>query len=283
MVEGRFEELVLQHQALIRSDSLIDLREAVSEPVLTAPDITLAGVVGAVGKPDLQVSRPGLVHDLDALEMVVDRLAAYRLIDVGQAAELVDVVLEGVGVDRAERYTKISGIVPERSVVLDLVPRDVQRNLRCKPGQFVHLGSVRELFLDGSRCARRSEHLESGTGVPERPGRQLNGLMGQLIRDVGKGWHVRTHFQESPTERLYRCSDRPEAAGRLPKPYLKRSDTRRTVSRCGGSVNCAYVERDGPNSGHAAAQAVESLQSLRRLGIAFPHGAVARSDASHNL
>ena len=77
VIEGGFEKLVLQHQPLIGPDPLIDLSEAIRQPVLAAPDITLPGVIGAVGQPDLQVSRPGLVHDLDALEMMIDRLATY--------------------------------------------------------------------------------------------------------------------------------------------------------------------------------------------------------------
>ena len=137
--------------------------------------------------------------------MVVDRLAAYRLVDVGQAAEFVEVVLEGVGVDRAERYTKISRVVPEPAIVLDLVPRDVQCNLRREAGQLVHLGSVGELFLNGPRRAWRAEDLEPGAGVAERPGGQLDGLIGQLVGDVGEGWHVLTHFQESRMERVHRC------------------------------------------------------------------------------
>ena len=61
---------------------------------------------------------------------------------MGEAAELVDIILEGVRVDRAERHTKITGIVSQRTVILDLVPRDVQRHLRREPGQLIHLGGV---------------------------------------------------------------------------------------------------------------------------------------------
>ena len=50
VVEGRLEKLVLQHQPLIGTDPLIDLRKAVGKPVLAAPDVTLAGVVGAIGQ-----------------------------------------------------------------------------------------------------------------------------------------------------------------------------------------------------------------------------------------
>ena len=154
-----------------------------------------------------KVSRPGLVHDLDALEVVVDRLAAHGVIVVSQAAELVKVVLEGIGVDRAEHHTKISGVVLQCAIVLDLVPRDMQRDFRREPGQLVHLGSVGEVFLDRPRRARRAEDLEPGAGVAERPGGQLNGLIGQLVGDVGEGLHVLT-FEVFVIETLQKAPHR---------------------------------------------------------------------------
>jgi hypothetical protein len=101
VVKSGFEELVLQHQPLLRPYPFIDLLQAVGESVLPAPKITLSGVVGAVGEPDLQIPRPSLIHDLDALEVVINGFAPYGLIDVGQTAELVEVVLERVLVDSA--------------------------------------------------------------------------------------------------------------------------------------------------------------------------------------
>src|SRR6186997_3013438 len=124
--------------------------------------------------------------------MVVDRLAAYCIVDVGEAAELVDVVLEGIGVNRAERHTKIICVAAQGGVVLHLVPRDVQGDLWRETGQLFHLGSVGELFLNGPRSARRAEDLEPGAGVAEGPRGQLNGLIGQLTRNVRKGWHLRS-------------------------------------------------------------------------------------------
>ena len=103
VVERRLEELVLQHQPLVVAEPLVDRGQAVGQPVLPAADVALPRVVRAVGQPDLQVLRSGLVHDLDALEVVVDRLLPHRVVDVGQAAELVDVVLERVRVDRPQR------------------------------------------------------------------------------------------------------------------------------------------------------------------------------------
>jgi hypothetical protein len=133
VVEGGFEELVLQHQPLRLAQSVIDLRQAVGEPVLPATKITLSRVVGAVGEPDLQITGPGLIHDLDALEVVINGFATYGLIDVGQAAELVDVVLNVLELIVPSATPRSACILPQSAVVLDLVPRNVQRDLRCEP------------------------------------------------------------------------------------------------------------------------------------------------------
>jgi hypothetical protein len=65
-------------------------------PILPGSHIVLARVVRAVGEPDLEVAGPGLVHDVDAIEVVIDRLLADARIRVRDAAEDVVVVLEGV-------------------------------------------------------------------------------------------------------------------------------------------------------------------------------------------
>ena len=115
-------------------------RRRLGQPVLAAAHVALAGVVGALGQPDLQVARPGRVHDVDALEVVVDRLLPDLRVGVGERAELVVVVLEGVGVDRARgAMPRSSAYAAQRGVVVDQVPRDVQRDRRRQPGEPVHL------------------------------------------------------------------------------------------------------------------------------------------------
>ncbi len=97
-------------KSLVGTDVLVDGGQRFGQPVLAAADVALAGVVGAVGQPDLQVARPGLVHHLDAGEVMVDGLLRTRLVGVGEAAELVVVVLEGVGVDGAQPNPEVAGV-----------------------------------------------------------------------------------------------------------------------------------------------------------------------------
>jgi hypothetical protein len=54
--------------------------------------------------------RAGGVHDADAFEQVVKGLAADPRVRVADAAELVVVVLEDVGVDRAEADAVALGV-----------------------------------------------------------------------------------------------------------------------------------------------------------------------------
>ena len=170
-IEGRLEELVLQHQSLLRAHVLVDGGQRLGQTFLASPDVALARVVGAVGEPDLQVPRTRLVHHLQAVQVVFDGLLAHRLVDVGKAAELVVVILEGIGVDGPDPHSEIAGVVGQRPVVVDLVPRDVQCDSGSQPGETVHGGGIGDLLPDIARRARGSEHLEPGAGVPEGPGR----------------------------------------------------------------------------------------------------------------
>ena len=125
------------------------------------------------------------------LEVVLHRLGADLRVGVGQAAELVVVVLEGVGVDRAEPHPQVLGVRRELAVVVDLVPRDVQRHARRQPGELVHLRGVGDLLLDAARCAGGAEHLEAGAGVAVGPGRDLDRELGEPVADVAEAGHVR--------------------------------------------------------------------------------------------
>src|SRR6185437_7642137 len=128
-------------------------------------DVVLAGVVGAVGEPQLQVLRPGRVHDVDALHQVADGLAADPRVRVADAAELVVVVLEHVRVHGPDRDAVLLGERAQGRVVVDLVPGDVHRDARCHAGERVHLGRVLDLLLRRAGDPRLRENLEPGPGV----------------------------------------------------------------------------------------------------------------------
>jgi hypothetical protein len=149
----------------------------------------LPWVVGAVGEPDLQVTRPGLAHDVDALEVVVDRGLPGLRVGVGQAAELVDVVLERVRVDGAQRDAVVVGVLLQVGVRVDLVPGDVQGDPRREGRVLVHLGGIRDLLERVARHARLAEDLEARTRVAEGPRGQLDRLFGETVGDVGEVRH----------------------------------------------------------------------------------------------
>ncbi len=192
VVERRLEQLVLQHQPLLRPELRVDLGERLGDGVLPGADVVLARVVRAVREPDLQVARARRRHDLQALEVVVDRLAAHARVPGGQRPELVGLLLERVRVDRPELHALVLRVAAQGREVLDAVPRDVQGDGRGRAGVPVHLGGVGDLLLDRPRRARGREHPEPGAGVAERPGRQLDVGAAEDVQDVGgdgSGFH----------------------------------------------------------------------------------------------
>ena len=148
---------------MLAGQALVDLASE-SQAVLTGAHVGLARVVRAVGEPDLQVARSGRVHDVDALEVVVDRLPADGRI-VGEGAELVLLVLERVRVDGAERDTEVLGVAAQGAVVVDLVPRDVQGDARGE-AVTVDLRGVRDLL---ERVAGVPPVVHTRKRVPELP------------------------------------------------------------------------------------------------------------------
>ncbi len=188
-VEGRLEQLVLEHEALVVAETRVHLPQRVGESVLAVAQIALPGVVETVGQPDLEVAAADDVHDVDALAHVRDRLGAHPRVVMTETSELVVVVLEGVGVDRAEPHPEVVGVAAQLVEVVDAVPRDVQRHRRRPPGERVDLGGVGDLLVGVARHARRGEDLEARPGVAERPRRQLDRLAVELGRDVREGCH----------------------------------------------------------------------------------------------
>jgi hypothetical protein len=102
------------------------------------------------------------VHDLYAVQVVIDGAAAHRLVGRGQRAELVLVVLEGVGVDGSQANAQAGRVLLQGGVVIHLVPGNVQGHGGGQAGQFVDLGRIRQLLLHRPRRTGGAEHLEPG-------------------------------------------------------------------------------------------------------------------------
>ena len=246
VVERRLEELVLEHQPLVVAEVGVDLVERLEQPLLPRADVALARVVRPVGQPDLEVSRAGAVHDVDALDVVVDRSPPDGLLRVGERPELVLVVLERVRVDRPQTHPERLRVGGESAVVVDLVPGNVQRDARCETGQRVDLGRVGDLLERVARHARLGEHLEPGPGVAERPRRQLD----LLLLEPGEDRCVQhVHGQLPPSRRRpwtsacgsicgFPASGRPGPSrgasrnlGRWPASTRRTSSTMRSTNR----------------------------------------------------
>jgi len=120
---------------------------------------------------------------------VVECLAAYTRVGVADAAEPVVVVLKRVAVDHADAHAEVGGVLGQRGVVLDGVPRDVQRHARRGRGEAVHLRGVGQLLERVPGHAWLREHLETRTGVAVGPGGDLDLQVAQARLDVDQGGH----------------------------------------------------------------------------------------------
>ena len=185
VVEGRLEELVLQDELLILVQGRVDLGQGVGQAVLALPDGVLPRVVRAVCQPDLQGRRAGGPHDVDALQVVGDRLGADPFVGVAQGPQLVVLVLEDVGVDGPDGDALVLGVAAQGVVVVRPVPRDVQGDARRDAGEAVDLGDVVDLLVGVAGHARGGEDPETSAGVAEGPAGQLDGLGLQQAAGLG--------------------------------------------------------------------------------------------------
>ena len=81
-------------------------------------------------------------------------------------------------------------VAREVGVVVDLVPRDVQRDGRRDAGVAVDLGGVGDLLVGVARDALLGEDLEARAGVAERPRGQLDPLGPERRGDCLVAGHV---------------------------------------------------------------------------------------------
>ena len=105
-----------------------------------------------------------------------DRLGTNPLIRIGQAAELVVLVLEHVGVDRPDPNTTVLGVPAKGVVVVGLVPRDVKGDSRGDAGEGVDLSDVVDLLVRVTGDACGGEDAETSARVAEGPAGQLDCL-----------------------------------------------------------------------------------------------------------
>src|SRR5580704_5215143 len=116
---------------------------------------------------------------------------------MADAAQLVVVVLEDVGVDGADPDAVRFGVAGQRLVILDLVPRDVHGHAGRDAGEPVNLRRVFGFLPWRAGNSRLREYLESRSGVPERPGGQLDLVLLQRCLDGGPVTHSRSLLRSS--------------------------------------------------------------------------------------
>src|SRR5215472_12927150 len=175
-IERRLVELVLEEYPPVSRERRDDLAHRVNIAVERLGQIRLAGKVRAVGDPDGQRFRTELAADLDAFDVVRDRLSAHTRISMRQRAELVRkllprLILERVGIDRVEDKAVHRSLFAQGGIVVDLVPRNVRRDRRCRPRQSLDHGTIVDLLEDVARLARPRKAGEPRATRADAPGR----------------------------------------------------------------------------------------------------------------
>ena len=173
-VERRLERLVLEQQLLRLRRRRVQLGQAVEHPRAPRHEVVLPRVAGAVREPQRLRGRAELARDLHALEQVVGRLAADGRVGMRDRAELVVGVLEQVRVDGADPQPARLGVGAQRRQIVDLIPREVQRDGRGRAGQPVHLGRVVDALEHVARPAGLLERRKARPGVAVAPRRGLD-------------------------------------------------------------------------------------------------------------
>src|ERR687894_1577454 len=181
VVEGRFEGFVLEQHTHVLGHRLVDLREALLHAVAPLHEGVLASVVGAVGEPQGEHVRAHLTPDLDALQQMLCCPAAYRVIGVADAPELVVLLLKQIGIYGPDAKPQALGTFPQLPVVVHPVPGYVYGHRGAYTGESVNLGGVGQLLEGVAGGTRLREDFEAGAGVTVAPRRCLQALGSQAL------------------------------------------------------------------------------------------------------
>jgi hypothetical protein len=186
-VERRLEELVLHEQLLLGGQLGVHAPERVQQPPAALAQVVLARVVRPVREPQGLRARAERRRDLHALEHVRHGLLAHARLRVRERAELVVGVLEEVRVHRADGQARGLDVRAQLRVVVDRVPREVQRHRPGRPREPVHLGGVLDALEHVARAPRLGKHAEAGPRVAVPPRRRLDDERAEGGGQVGHG------------------------------------------------------------------------------------------------
>ena len=100
---------------------------------------------------------------------MVDRPVPDRGVGVSERAELVVWVLEEIGVHRAGAQAAVIEVVAHACEIIDVVPREVQRDGGCGGGEAVDLGGVVDPLEHVAWTTGLRKHGEAGARVAVTP------------------------------------------------------------------------------------------------------------------
>lgn len=280
VIERRFEWLVLDQHGGAGRKRCVSLLERLSHPSLAIADMALSGIIGAVGKPKRQEVGLDPLADVHRVKQVLKCASTHAGVTVGDGAQLVDLILEQVGVDGANVEVVLLG---QRSDVLwgcarGEVPENVEGNRGGSAGELVDLGRVGELLLDGGSRRILEELAKAGARVGVPPGRGFNVKAGEAVMKIAVGDAGR-EVHEVSVQRLTldlgamssgNDSERREALVLLSHELGREDRGLAILGEGNASTRCAdglLIKASGRNLGALTREGVVACRSAGLMGL----------------
>ncbi len=136
----------------------------------TPSQIVLSGIIGTIGQPQTYNRGAKRTGDIDTLQHMLDGLAAYGWIAMAQTAQPIHVLLKQIWVDRTNRQAQLFCRSCHVAIVIDSIPGNMDGDGRANASNALHLGGVREFFIDSARRTRPGKNFKTCARVAITPG-----------------------------------------------------------------------------------------------------------------
>ncbi len=163
MIERWLKEFIFQQHALVITESGIYLLERFGQAVLAICDVILSRIVGSISEPQLKVTDIGLIHDVDAIEEMLDRIGTHLRIWRADRTKDVLIILEGIGINSAELYSQPLRMRCKILVIIDLIPWNMESNSWRSTGVLIDLSCICNFLIRIARHTWLSEDFKART------------------------------------------------------------------------------------------------------------------------
>ena len=133
VIEIRLKWLVFHQHTLLGGKVRMRLLQALCKPLLPMANGSCPRIARTVGEPERDVLATRLLANLDTFQNVIERGLANFRVGIAQRPILVNLVLENIGVDRAEANAGLRRRGHHRRRALEPL-RKIPKDVRCHTG-----------------------------------------------------------------------------------------------------------------------------------------------------